>query len=106
MKLFVTRCDEYKGWFSIQNRDEDRDKDDWDETYVRFSGHFGPYGPELFARAPETEAELEKVLVANAELRGMNAELRACIDAGIAQSKSIIAELERLRAEINVGKEL
>lgn len=35
---------------------------DWGDIYVRFSGFFGHYGPEMFAAAPDLADALESLL--------------------------------------------
>ena len=38
------------------------DLENWDETYVSFSGYFGKFKPELFAAAPDLYEALEMAL--------------------------------------------
>lgn len=33
----------------------------WDNTYVSFSGYFGPYSPHVFAAAPTMHKALKKL---------------------------------------------
>ena len=42
------------------------DLDNWDATYVSFSGYFGPYNPHVFKAAPmmhETLKKLERLVM-------------------------------------------
>jgi hypothetical protein len=41
----------------------------WDDVYFNVSGYFGSYGPEMFAAAPETAAERDRLRAVNKALR-------------------------------------
>ncbi len=47
--------------FRVENAEEDRDVNNWEDTFVCFIGFFGGYGPQVFALAPEMLEVLEAI---------------------------------------------
>jgi hypothetical protein len=79
MKLKVTLCDApYERQAKIENPEPNCD--DWDNTYVSISGHFGPHGPHMFAAAPDLYEALKMAALwldieGRFDMMGINAAL-------------------------------